>query len=160
MATPATLPKALSPESIMEVGSTRLFGGSNRETSWLISGWAAPEDQHVWNDGPEAILRIVTVPVKRAVQLSFEGVPFIDGACSRQDVTLYVNGLRVGFWRLRDATSSMLSATIEREQIMERDGKAILFCALHMPDSRSPANLGVGKDTRELGFCFRSVALS
>jgi hypothetical protein len=143
-----------------EIGVTRLFGNFDLAGTGLVSGWATPEDPHIWNDGPEAVLQIVTEPVKRRLRLSFEGIPFIGGNCTFQDVTLYVNGLRVGFWRLRESKSYVLPATIEPEQLLERSGKATLTCAWHLPNSVRPLDLGLGKDTRELGFCFRSMTLS
>jgi hypothetical protein len=143
-----------------DVGATRLFGNFDLAGSDLVSGWSTPEDPHIWNDGPESVLRIVTEPVKRALRLSIEGIPFIGGSCSFQDVTLYVNGARLGFWRLRESKSYVLAATIEPEQMLERNGKAVLTCAWHLPSSARPVDMGLGKDTRELGFCFRSVTLA
>jgi hypothetical protein len=143
-----------------EMGTTRLFGNFDLAGVDLVSGWSHPEDPHIWNDGPESVLQIVTEPVKGALRISIEGIPFISGSCTFQNITLYVNGARVGFWRLREPKSHVLSATIEPEQILERHGKSILTCAWHLPSSARPVDMGLGKDTRELGFCFRSITLS
>lgn len=158
----ATMIKAARkvPESGWEIGTTRLFGNFDLGTSGLISGWSAPEDPHVWNDGPEAVMQIVTDPAHRTLRLTVEAIPFISGRVTSQDVTLYINGARIGFWRLRDSKPYLLSATIEPEQIFERDGKALLTCAFHIPNSAKPVDVGAGKDTRELGLCFRSITLA
>jgi hypothetical protein len=152
--------KAIQSDSTWVIGATRLFGNFDLAGTGLVSGWAAPEDPHIWNDGPEAVLQIVMEPVKRPLRLSIEGSPFIGGNCTFQDITLYVNGMRVGFWRLRDTKSYILSATIEPEQVLERNNKALLSCAWHLPRSARPADIGLGRDTRELGFCFRSATVS
>jgi hypothetical protein len=152
--------KSVKVDDMWEIGATRLFGNFDLSSTGLVSGWSKPEDPHIWNDGPECVLRIVTEPVKPALRISVEGTPFIGGRCTSQDVTLYVNGMRLGFWRLHESKSYVLSATIEPEQIFERNGEAVLTCAWHLPTSVSPLELGLGKDTRELGFCFRSVTLS
>jgi hypothetical protein len=152
--------KAVQTDSAWEIGATRLFGNFDLAGAGLLSGWSSPEDPHIWNDGPEAVLQIVTEPVKRSLRLSIEGTPFIGGGCNLQEVTLYVNGMRAGFWRLRESKSYILSATIEPEQMFERNGHAILTCVWHLPRSARPVDMGLGKDTRELGFCFRSVTLS
>jgi hypothetical protein len=156
----ASLVKVAPAPSDWQIGVTRLFGNFDLAGTGLISGWSDPEDPHVWNDGPEAVLQIVTEPVKRPVRLSIEGIPFIGGTCKFQDVSLYVNGMRAGFWRLRESKSYVLSSTIEPEQTFERNGKSSLICAWHLPSSVRPVDMGLGKDTRELGFCFRSATLS
>ena len=152
--------KAVQSDGSWDMGVTRLFGNFDLAGAGLVSGWSAPEDPHIWNDGPESVLQIVTDSVKRAFRLAVEGIPFIGGTCTSQDVTLYVNGARVGFWRLRESKSHLLSAIIEPEHVLERNGKAVLTCAWHLPKSARPVDMGLGKDTRELGFCFRSATLS
>lgn len=148
------------PEAAWEIGTTRLFGNFDLGTAGLISGWSAPEDPHIWNDGPEAVMQIMTEPVRRTLRITLEATPFINSMVPSQEVTLYVNGARIGFWRLRDSKSYLLSATIEPEQIFERDGKALLTCSFHIPKSVKPVDIGAGKDGRELGLCFRSITLA
>jgi hypothetical protein len=151
---------ALQSNDSWEMGATRLFGNFDLAGAALLSGWSTPEDPHIWNDGPESMLQIVVEPVRRVLRLAIEGIPFIGGACGAQDVTLYVNGARVGFWRMRESKSHILSAAIEPEHIRDRNGKSVMICAWHLPNSARPVDLGLGKDTRELGFCFQSITLS
>jgi hypothetical protein len=149
---------ASGPDMDWELGATRLFGNYDLGKTGMISGWSNPEDPHVWNDGPEAVFQLSTASVKHPLRLTFEGVPFIGGRCTFQDVVLYVNGARLGFWRLREPRSQLLSAIVEPEHMFERRGKTVLNCIWHLPQSVRP--VGVGKDTRELGFCFRSITVS
>ena len=147
-------------EVTCELGVGRLFGEGDLGRHGLLSGWAAPEEGHVWNDGPEAVLRLRTSRPRAPCTLSFEGEPFLGKGCTRQDVVLYLNGFRVGFWRLAEPRTYRLAATIEPEHLFERDGAAVARCVWHLPDSVRPATLGRGTDTRELGFCFRTLTLA
>jgi hypothetical protein len=143
----------------LELGLTRLFGQADLDKDGLVSGWANPEDQHTWNDGIDAVMTVYTSASGSACRLTFEGEPFLPVDVGIQDVVLFVNGFRVGFWRLREAKTYSLSAIIEPEQFFSRDDYSLLKLAWHIPRSVRPADVGLGLDTRELGFCFRSLTL-
>jgi hypothetical protein len=155
----ATTMTAKNPEMDLGQGLTRLFGVHDVAESGLVSGWAAPEEAHIWNDGLQSVLRFKTERVSKSRVLTFEGEPFLGGDLRFQDVTLYANGFRIGFWRLHEVRTYILSATIEPEQFFERSGASVVTCLWHLPGSARPVNLGMGSDTRELGFCFRSITL-
>ncbi len=150
----------MTDEVTCEPGVTRLFGDGDLGRHGLLSGWAAPEEGHVWNDGPEAVLRLRTGRPRAPCTLTFEGEPFLGQGCARQDLVLYLNGFRIGFWRLTEPRTYRLAATIEPEQLFERDGAAVARCIWHLPHSVRPAVLGQGTDTRELGFCFRTLTIT
>ena len=139
---------------------TRFFGLGN-EPDRLLFGWASPEDNQNWNDGPEVGYRLqLTSPPREACVIRVEGAPFIEGQANRQTVTLYVNGLRLGWWSLTDARRVVLEARIEPEQWLIRDGMAIGDVRWHIPQSVSPSELGIGADERQLGFCFMSITVA
>jgi len=140
-----------------EWGLGRLFGSCDIGSNGLISGWSDPEPAHVWNDGPDAHFRLsFPGPARRAV-LSVEGMAFIRPRQPSQDITLYVNGFRLGFWRLFSAGGDTLSAAIEPEQMFARGDQVVLDCTFHIPTCVRPMDLGEGNDRRQLGFCFFSV---
>jgi len=89
-----------------DIGVVRCFGGDDIREAGMVRGWAAPEDAHSWNDGPEAVLVLAADRPDFPCALVVEGAPLIVPARQRQDATLYVNGLRLGFWRLTDAARS------------------------------------------------------
>lgn len=126
----------------------------------LVSGWAQPEESHIWNNGPESDMQIAVDETDRALRIEVVGIPLIHARRPFQDITLFVNGFRIGFWRLRKAEVSLLSATIAPEQIAPRGGKVGLQISWHIPFSVSPSTLGAGADSRELGFCFHTLSLS
>ena len=76
-----------------------------------------------------------------------------------QRVTLFVNGLRLGAWRLAAAGSCTLQAEIEPEHWLVRDGLGTARCVWHLPDSVSPSRISAVRDERRLGFCFHSLAV-
>jgi hypothetical protein len=143
----------------LEFGLTRLFGQADLGEGGLVSGWAVPEDQHTWNDGIDAVLTASVRTSDSACRLTFEGEPFLPVDVGMQDIFLFVNGFRVGFWRLREARTYALSAIIEPEQFFIRDENSLLKFVWHIPRSVRPADIGLGLDTRELGFCFRTLTL-
>jgi hypothetical protein len=141
------------------LGIQRLFGTCDIRTAGLGRNWATPEEGHVWNDGPNASFFVSSDMPKGRCLLGFEGEPYIRPGCSKQDITLYVNGLRLGFWRLTDTVSYQLLAPVEPEQWLARGKEGLLHIIWHLPDSIQPASLGDGEDRRELGFCFRSFTV-
>jgi hypothetical protein len=143
----------------LELGLTRLFGKADLDDDGLVSGWADPEDQHTWNDGLDAVMMIHTSGSDAVRRLTFEGEPFLPIEVGLQDIALFANGFRIGFWRLRETKTYALSATIEPEQFFVRDEYSLLRLSWHIPRSVRPADIGLGLDTRELGFCFRSLTL-
>lgn len=145
-----------SPE--WEFGVTRLFGNLQRGS--LVSGWSEPEDEHVWNNGPEAVQHILIPRSYRPLAVSLECLPFIGGSCKLQDITLYVNGIRVKFWRLRTSEIHHLEATIPPHCVAESGETVLLKCSWYLPCSISPQAAGIGGDGRELGLCFRALTIS
>jgi hypothetical protein len=148
-----------SDEVTYELGVTRLFGDCDIGTNGLSSGWSIPEAAHVWNDGLESVFEVTMRKPRAECLLTFEGEPLLGGDCAQQDILLYVNGFRIAFWRLIEARTHKLSATIEPEQFFCRGERSLAKCTWHLPLSRRPVDLGLGSDTRELAFCFRSFTL-
>ena len=152
--------KKIPRADVWALGTTRLFGNHDLGRSGLITGWSEPEDMHVWNNGPEAVLHALIEPTTRAISVKLEGIPFLDGSVPQQELTLFVNGARLGFWRLAERRSYTLEAMIEPEHIFTREAHCLLACAFHVPKSAKPSDLGLGSDGRELGFCFQSICFA
>ena len=144
----------------IEPGVIRLFSKGDIGARGLLSGWAAPEEGHTWNDGIEtAVLLEAEVP-EGPVTIVIEGTPYLYGQVSHQDVTLFANGYRVGFWRLTERRQIALTARIEPEQWFMRNGKASLRLVFNIPESIRPKELGDGADGRELGFAFCTIHIA
>ena len=149
-----------APDIHFDFGVTRLFGDCDIASTGLVSGWAVPEEAHTWNDGPQAILKMRTSEPERPCRITFDGEPFLSEECPHQDIILLVNGFQVGFWQLAESRTYRLTAEIEPEQLFLRDGGAIAKCVWCLPNSVRPVDVGQGSDTRQLGFCFRSIAIA
>lgn len=142
------------------IGLLRFFGRADIRAECLLAGWAEPEDNHNWNDGPEIgyLLKLSPPPCETCI-LRVEGSAFIHERVPYQDITLYVNGLRLGAWHLTSAMETVLEAEIEPEQWLVRGDRAIGKVQWVIPFSTSPQDLGMGDDKRQLGFCFRSITV-
>ena len=147
------------PYCYLNWGVARIFGSGDIGSVGLFSGWAAPEDGHTWNDGSEASGEFRAPYTGRAGQLTIECAPFIKEEVSRQIVVLFVNGFRLGSWKLQDDRSHNISVVIEPEQLFRRQDDVILKCVWTLPDSCRPSDIGAGGDSRQLGLCFRSIML-
>ncbi len=143
-----------------ELGVARQFGLADIGRQGLLSGWSTPEDSHVWNDGPEAVLALVTEMPAGPVVMSVEGAPFINARQPFQEVTLYANGWRLGFWRFRENAPVIMEAVVQPEQFFSRPEGAQLNLVWHLPSAVRPSDIGLSSDGRELGFVFRMLTIA
>lgn len=147
-------------DEIWEFGVMRIFGRHDISPSSLISGWGGIEDQHVWNNGIEAVHKILLPKPGRPITLSLECVPFISESCPEQKVTLFVNGIRQQFWRLTERRMHVLDATIDAAHVIDYGNHALLTCAWLLPNSVRPTEIGTGPDMREIALCFQAMTIS
>jgi hypothetical protein len=77
-----------------------------------------------------------------------------------QEVTVFGNGYRIGFWRLRQRTETTLAVALEPEWWLVRARRATMRLSFYLPDSVRPKDIADGTDGREIGFCFRSLCLA
>lgn len=143
-----------------ELGVTRFFGKGDIGSSGLQAGWATPEDAHSWNDGVQAVMELNTEHSTQRYTIEFEGRPFVNELCPTQDISLYCNGFLTGFWKLSESKAYSLSADIEPEQILIRDGGAYAKLVWVLPNSVRPADINLNNDGRRLGFCFHALTIS
>src|SRR4051812_7892109 len=99
-------------EAVLDAGISPLFGNGDIAGEGMLSGWAFPEDTHNWNDGVEATFSLAVKATGGAFELVIEGAPLIDRKYPKQEITLYVNGFRVGYWNLYDNKPQSLTALI------------------------------------------------
>jgi hypothetical protein len=152
------LPKAAFLDYSM--GVTRLFCSADVGRRGMVGGWSQPEDSHTWNDGHEAVLSLATKPHAEPCRLVVEGEPYLPMRQPTQNVTLYANGHRAGFWRLSSRDHNHLEAVLEPEWWFLRGSCALMKLAFHLPDSIRPSDAIGAPDERLLGFCFRSFVIS
>jgi hypothetical protein len=143
-----------------ELGVTRFFGRSGLNDRYFDSGWAAPEENHSWNDGIDASLLVALKSrPAQACALKIRGVPYLTNSIHSQDITLYANGYRAGFWRIDSRQTHLLVAEIAPEFWVERNGKGVAKFVWHIPGSAKPSDSSGVNDKRQLGFCFQDITL-
>ncbi len=143
----------------LQISVIRSFGLQDISTAGLVGGWAAPEEAHTWNDGPETVLALTALRPDFRCVLVVEGAPLVGPANPRQDITLYANGLRVGFWRLTSPRQAKLEALIEPGHWRAQGMEGFITLAFHLPNSLRLSTVQPDGDDRELGFCFRTLAI-
>jgi hypothetical protein len=144
----------------LQPGLPRSFGTEDIGSGGLVSGWAAPEPGHTWNDGIDATLRIALRRADQPLSLTLAAEPFVTRQNPTQDVTIYANGARAGFWRLTERHVTQMVAWIDPIWWRLQDGGSVLRIVVHLPQSVSPAELGSGEDVRQLGLSCRSILLT
>ena len=143
-----------------DLGVTRFFGLGDLNDKYFDRGWAAPEQNHSWNDGIDAsfIISLKSRPTQTCA-LQIRGIPYLTDNIQRQDMTLYVNGHRAAFWRLDARQPYLLVAEIPPEFWVERNGKGFAKYLWHLPSSAKPSETAGVNDQRQLGFCFLEITL-
>jgi len=146
---------------VMEPGVTRFFGLGDIAGKSLLEGWASPEQNHNWNDGIETSLGVLLPVVpETACVLDVEARPHLAEGLPMQEATLYLNGFRLGYWRLDRLDGFRLTAVIEPEFWLKRQGGGYAKCTWHLPNSTRPSALTQTQDNRLLGICFQSIVVN
>ena len=146
------------PDFELEV--TRFFGRGDLNDRYFDRGWAAPEENQSWNDGIDAsfIISLKSRPTQSNA-LKIKGIPYLTDNIHHQDMTLFVNGHRAGFWRLDSRQVFMLVTEIPPEFWYDRNGKGLANLVWHIPGSVRPSETSGTNDKRQLGFCFQEITL-
>ncbi|MGC4106970.1 MAG: hypothetical protein QM753_11570 [Thermomicrobiales bacterium] len=126
-------------------GNSRLF---------VQEGWSEPEVNGTWTVGHAS--RIV---ISEAAGFSGGTIEFVARAFTPSDVlpaqqlSFWVNGHQVYSERLSGHVAK--TVTLPDDIILEEK----LEIELKHPDARSPEQLGLGGDVRDLSFCFYSMSV-
>ena len=139
----------------MRVIATHTFGRDGNAQPFQCCGFASPEDGFTWSigQGSRLALHDVTGGAGTAYLLELALNPFVPpGTRARQRLMVDVNGHRISDEALEGEGTV---AYLVPRPALRPDGR--LAVTLHHPDARSPAELGVGHDSRKLGFMLRSL---
>jgi len=135
----------------------RLDFGSTELRSYLLSGWQR-DDRIRWTVAVRAGLEIPLPPLEGPVRCSANVKPFLaPPGLPAQRVYVLANGREVAYWRLDGTRFGPVAWEVPAEVVAESPGSLKLEFLL--PDSASPASLGVGSDLRALGLAFSSMEL-
>lgn len=121
---------------------------------YLGAGWGQPEDGMTWTDGPNARLQMLVKPPVSDVSLVLSCFPFLgEGAIPYQELTVFVNFLRVGFAVV--AEPSEIEIPIPKSVFKE----PLTLIDLYIPKATSPEAIGTGSDVRQLGLAVNRVMM-
>lgn len=129
-------------------------GGGNK---LLSNGWSQPDPSgFVWSDGPDALLLFSIATPARDVTCQMEVMPFIvPSVVDMQRLEVFFNHFRVGYAELREGRQTV-DVYLPKELFILR----IAALNLHLPDCRSPTELGLSTDRRRLGLALWSLQIS
>lgn len=113
----------------------------------LTRGWNNREDWGTWSKGKSAMLMLpIPSPLVKSVKLSLRA--FVNGAIPEQVVHVYSEGLPLGNFSLTKFDGNTIEVKIP--DIAKQQGYLLLN--LELPNAASPASVGIGDDSRELGI--------
>ena len=143
----------------LQPGASRAFGAEDIAATGLLAGWSDVEPGHGWNNGIDATLLIATRPSPGPMELAISLEPYVTRQNPFQELTLYANGARAGYWQFSRREVETITAWIDPFWWRTHHDRAVLRLVLHMPQAVCPREIGDGEDMRKLAFSFRSIAL-
>lgn len=142
------------------VGDTLHFDAGRVVRGQLRQGWSAPEEWGVWSDeGSAAIALVLAEPVgDEVLGLELEArLLVLAGEPTPPTLEVLANGATVGHWTPDDGRFHELSWALPGS-LIPPSGR--LELVLRVTPMRTPAELGLGQDSRTLGVALRSVRVS
>jgi hypothetical protein len=123
-----------------------------------LTGFSPAEPDLTWTDGPEATLRLVIQPPDAELVLDADvwaigGHPLLP----EQNAEVFANDIPVGKWRFTKEEIERQKAVIPKEAI-GTSGRLVLRFVIAEP--RSPRQLGIGADDRQVGLAFSRIRIS
>jgi hypothetical protein len=118
------------------------------------TGWWTPEDTHTWSKGRSS-LQLPIEPPAGDLELEATVWPFVAPSIQAQAVSVQANGVEVATWHL--SAPGTVRARIPEP--VARAGR-VLRLTFIASSPRSPAELGLGADDRQLGLAFVRARVS
>lgn len=140
-----------TPQSVYVPGLRVACRAAEAPVPYLGAGWHGVEPDFTWMDGREAELVFLMRLPDRPLRLSLDLVPFRH-ADAVQTLEVFVNGLRIGFREVPQATRVTLPVPVEA--FRGRDCRIALHCAT----AAVPAD-GAIVDKRRLGLALAGWVL-
>lgn len=145
---------AASLEHRLKVGSTVDFTEHGTSFLYTVSGWSAPEPDHRWTEGNEAIIRVQLesspagdvhdVRVLRLRAFSFD---------DPQRAVVLVNGKRAAELTVDDCCRNY---DVEID-LSNHTAGTVIDIALQLPDAHPPSRTRLSSDSRQLGIALISM---
>ncbi|WP_426610874.1 sulfotransferase domain-containing protein [Bradyrhizobium sp. McL0616] len=142
----------------LQAGERLLFGIGQAGQVTLGAGWGEPEQWGVWSIQPQASLHVSVGPHHNApIQIDLGYRSFIEGG-RELEVTCLAEGRQLSSWTCRPATWRGVQRIVIPSNLSGAYG--LLNLEFRISEPRSPAELGLSSDTRQLGIGLESMQLT
>jgi hypothetical protein len=140
---------------------TFAFQSKAPATRHLGRGWSDPEPWGVWSVGPHAELAIpIRERVEGDVTISIEARAYlVPSRADDQHVIVEANGAEVARLQYAGRDSQRATRVISVPKAVAARGSPMRI-TFKISTPRSPAELGVGRDTRALGIGLQTLTLN
>lgn len=133
----------LSSVNVGAVGTQLTFGTAGSSNAALRDGWSHIEPWGVWSDGPSAVMEIPVGALSTTLQITANSLT--SPSHPRQRVIVHINGSKAA-----QQLSLQGSQSFSLHLPANHHGKVTI--SFEFPDAISPAELGMGGDSRKLAI--------
>jgi hypothetical protein len=141
----------LRPIACCSAGGRLRFGRGSEDGRMLVGGWGEAEASGRWTVGPTA--RIVLRTETAATQLEWIADPLLPDGAPPLSVEVRANGAWLGTAQYGSGDP------VARVPLQGIRAGTELWLDWRIREPRSPSELGLSADTRQLGLFFREIAL-
>ena len=132
-----------------------IFRRRGNAQQYFARGWSEPEENHVWTSGENSRLAFMAAEPASDIVFDLDAMPYVvRDILPKQRLNLYINFARVDCFELE--RPSRLSCSVPKRLFVG----GVNIVDLHLPDARSPNDLGEGVDTSVLGLAVASASLT
>jgi hypothetical protein len=149
--------KGLVPLPVYAYNTTILFGSNGTAQSYQLSGWSGPEQGFTWTNAHHTVLAIRMEKPDSGLIMKISASPYLgNGSAAQQQVTVLVNGHRVGDWVFNKPGFQEKTIAIPPSVLADE----IQYISFELPGAISPKKLGRSEDGRDLALAFRSLEIT
>lgn len=143
------------PAALKPTGDTLRFAADGNLHDFHVAGFTTPDAETSWTNAAQCVLQFQTPPTTTDVELEIIAQPFlVAGDIPSQQTELYFNDTLV--FAAPFTEPGVLRARIRLDMW---NARPVATLRLHFPDARSPAQLGLYGDPRELSLLVRSLTV-
>jgi hypothetical protein len=141
-----------------KLGTTIKFGKEQEPQDFMYSGWSTPEEDIVWSDGKSATIAFsMNRSNSTLMNVQITAFPYIvDRKHETQRVTVYLNKNELGSYLFSQPQTQQMDFLIYPEYLNEQ----VQYLTFDIPDAISPWELGISKDSRNLGIALSSFTVN
>ena len=137
-------------------GSDIDFTSTGNSAVFSGEGWSHAEEWGTWTDGERAVVKFrFAAPPKRPLQLRGKALGFVVPEHPRVRVRVNGSDTELARWEFNFAGLQDVSAAVPAILLGEKEFE-LVFAII---DPASPAELGLSRDSRELGMGLQSLCL-